>query len=73
MGFLRILEIVSLATTLVGLYLLGEKNAYGFLIFTVSLGCQAWIFYKNKNWFLIFQMAVLMVFNLFNFNKWIGG
>jgi hypothetical protein len=73
MGFLRILEIISLITTLIGLYLLGEKVALGFIIFTVSLGCQIYIFYKGKNWFLVVQMIVLITFNIFNYFKWIGG
>lgn len=73
MGFLRILEIVSLVTTLIGLYLLGEKEALGFLIFTVSLICQFYIFYKGRNWFLVIQMLVLIIFNIYNYNKWIGG
>jgi len=73
MGILRLLEIVSLITTLIGLYLLGEKIALGFLIFTVSLACQLYIFYKGKNWFLVVQMVVLIIFNMFNYNKWIGG
>jgi hypothetical protein len=72
MGILRVLEITSLLTTILGLYLLGEKNAFGFLIFTVSLLCQALIFYKNKNWFLIFQMFILVIFNIFNYFKWMG-
>lgn len=72
MGFLRLLEIISLITTLIGLYLLGEKEALGFLIFTVSLFCQFYIFYKGKNWFLVVQMIVLITFNIYNYNKWLG-
>lgn len=73
-----ILSIVSLITTLIGLYLLGEKKASGFLIFTISLACQMYIFYnpdpeacKGPNWFLIIQMIVLIVFNIVNYRKWI--
>jgi len=73
MDILRFLEIISLITTLIGLYLLGEKNACGFLIFTVSLLCQLYIFFKGKNWFLVLQMLVLVAFNIFNYNKWIAG
>ncbi len=68
-------SIISLVTTLIGLYLLGEKKALGFVIFTISLSCQAYIFYvpdhrDGPNWFLIFQMVVLIVFNLINYRKW---
>lgn len=73
MDFLRILEIVSLITTLIGLYFIGEKIAFGFLIFTVSLSCQMYIFFKGKHWFLFLQMVVLIVFNIVNYQKWILG
>ena len=72
MDVLRVLEICSLITTIIGLYLLGEKQAIAFHIYNISLACQAYIFYKHKNWFLIFQMAVLVAFNLFNYYKWTG-
>jgi len=65
-----ILSIVSLITTLIGLYLLGEKKASGFLIFTISLVCQMYIFYMNKNLFLFFQMMILIIFNIWNYCKW---
>ena len=65
-----ILSIISLITTLIGLYLLGEKKANGFLIFTFSLACQLYIFYLQKNWFLFTQMIALIVFNIWNYRKW---
>jgi hypothetical protein len=68
-----ILSILSLITTLIGLYLLGEKKASGFLIFTASLACQMYIFYSQKNWFLFFQMIVLITFNVINYRKWVRG
>ena len=64
------LSIVSLITTLIGLYLLGEKKAMGFIIFTLSLSCQLYIFYTQQNWFLVVQMLVLIGFNIFNYRKW---
>ncbi len=70
MGFLRIIEISSLITTIIGLYLLGEKNSFGFILHAVSVACQSYIFYKNKNWFLIVQMAILFIFNIWNYIKW---
>jgi hypothetical protein len=68
-----ILSIISLITTLIGLYLLGEKKASGFLIFTASLSCQLYIFFAQNNWFLVFQMVVLIIFNIVNYRKWIRG
>lgn len=73
MDLLRVLEIVSLITTLIGLYLIGEKSPVGFMVFNISLLCQMFIFYKGKKWFLILQMFVLISFNLFNYLKWTGG
>jgi hypothetical protein len=72
MGLLRVLEIFSLLTTIVGLYLLGEKSSYGFLVFNISLLCQSYIFFKSKTWFLLFQMFVLIAFNSYNYFKWTG-
>lgn len=66
----KILEILSLITTIIGLYLLGEKKRSGFLIFDFSLLCQMIIFICNKNYFLIFQMIVLISFNSYNYVKW---
>ena len=70
--FLSLLEIISLITTCFGLYLLGEKVPVAFQFYNISLLCQMYIFYKNKNWFLIFQMMVLISFNFFNYYKWTG-
>ena len=63
-----IVSIISLITTIIGLYLLGEKNELGFVIFTLS--CQMYIFWIQSNWFLVFQMIVLVIFNLRNYKKW---
>lgn len=68
-----ILSIISLLTTILGLWLLGEKKASGFLIFTISLGCQLYIFYTQNNMFLVAQMVVLIAFNVFNYRKWVRG
>ncbi len=67
------LSIISLITTIIGLYLLGEKKASGFLVFTASLACQMYIFHSQKNWFLFFQMIVLITFNVVNYRKWVRG
>lgn len=73
MDLLIVLSIISLITTMVGLYMLGEKNPFGFLIFTGSLVCQMYIFYDQKNWFLFCQMIILIIFNIVNFKKWVLG
>lgn len=70
MGILTVLSCISLVTTVVGLLLLGRKKASGFMVFTVSLLCQVYIFYVHDNKFLIFQMTVLIFFNIKNFLLW---
>ena len=44
-----IISIVSLITTIIGLYYLGEKKAVGYIWFTISLACQMYLFYISKN------------------------
>ena len=73
MDFLKKLEIMSLVFTLIGLYLISEKIAAGFLIFDISLFCQFIIFWSQNNRFLMFQMVVLMIYNSYIFFKWTGG
>ena len=73
MDILNKIGIVSFASTLIGLYLLGEKNAWCHIVFIGSYSAQIYIFYKTKQWFLIFQMVALTVFGIYNYFKWIGG
>ena len=61
---------VSLITTIIGLYYIGEKDKRGFIYHTVSVSCQAWLFYIEDNWFLIIQMIILIIFNIRNYIKW---
>jgi hypothetical protein len=65
-----ILSIISLITTLIGLYHLGEKEKVGFLIFNISLICQMFIFSLQNNKFLFVQMIILIIFNIWNYYKW---
>ena len=63
----------SFIATLIGLYLLGEMNAWCHIIFFGSYLGQIYIFYKTKQWFLILQMIALTIFAVINYFKWIGG
>lgn len=65
-----LISIVSLITTLIGLYYVGEKNKVGFILYIISLLCQTYLFCKIDNWFLVVQMFVLIVFNAVNYFKW---
>jgi len=64
------LSVVSLLSTIIGLSYLGDKNARGFLFFTLSLFFQGVMFFMQSNWFLVFQMFILVVFNLITYLKW---
>jgi hypothetical protein len=67
-----LVSIISILTTLIGLYYIGEKNKKGFILHTISVGCQAYLFYilPEPNWLLIAQMLVLAIFNIRNYFKW---
>ena len=65
-----IISIVSLAMTIHGLFLLGNKVEFGFIMFSISLLCQLYIFIIQENWILVIQMIVLIGFNLRNYRKW---
>lgn len=63
-----ILSVISLISTLLGLYALGEKYKSGFMLYNVSLICQIYLFYMNK--FIVIQLLLLIFFNFRNFRKW---
>ena len=65
-----ILSVISLPTTIVGLWLLGKKDKAGFLYFSASLSCQLIIFAVQHNYFLVIQMIVLLLFNMRNYTVW---
>ncbi|MFW9877021.1 MAG: hypothetical protein ACFFG0_28350 [Candidatus Thorarchaeota archaeon] len=62
------ISLVSLVTTLLGLYALGEKYKSGFMLYNISLICQMVLFYTNR--FIVIQLIVLMIFNFRNYYKW---
>jgi len=61
-------SIVSLITTVVGLYYLGIKRATGYIWFTISLSCQMYLLRDNV--LLVTQMIILIVLNIRNYRKW---
>lgn len=66
-----LIQIVSLVTTLIGLYLVGEKKKSGFMFYNVSLLCQIYLFIPA--YIIIVQLLVLLFFNFYNFKKWKKG
>lgn len=73
MDVLEILSAFSCLMTVIGLWLLGNKNKNGFLIFTLSLIAQTYIFYVGNNGYLVVQMLILITFNIINYFKWKWG
>lgn len=65
-----IISMVSLITTVIGLYYLGIKKAAGYIWFTISLSCQMYLFYISENIFLVIQMIILIILNIKNYRKW---
>jgi hypothetical protein len=65
-----LISAISLITTLIGLYYIGEKNKWGFVYHTISVGIQGYLFFVLSNWFLVIQMIILAVFNIRNYIKW---
>lgn len=65
-----LISVVSLLTTIIGLYYIGEKIKIGFIYHTVSIICQGYLFYLVSNNFLIVQMIILAIFNIRNYFKW---
>ena len=47
-----IISLISLLTTVIGLYYLGIKKAVGYVWFTISLSCQMYLFYISENIFI---------------------
>ena len=65
-----IISAISLITTLIGLYYIGEKNKWGFVHHTISVAIQGYLFFVLQNWFLVIQMIILAAFNVRNYYKW---
>ena len=67
------LQIISLVTTLIGLFLIAKKRKFGFIHYIISLTCQGIIFYMRHDWVLVFQMLILISCNIYAFKEWKKG
>jgi hypothetical protein len=65
-----LISAISLITTLIGLYYIGEKNKLGFVHHTISVIIQGYLFFVLQNWFLVIQMLILAIFNVRNYLLW---
>lgn len=66
-----LIQVISLLTTIVGLYLVGEKIKWGFIFYNVSLLCQIYLFFGS--YIIVVQLILLIIFNVYNFRKWKKG
>lgn len=73
MKLLSVLGFLSFILTILALWLMGVPSRWCFITFIVSILAQAYIFLKTKQWWLLSQMAVLMVFNIVNYFRWLAG
>jgi len=64
------LDWLAAAFALVGVYFLGNKNKYGFIICMVS--CAIWIIVALSIgvYGLLLEVIPLFLLNIYNFNKW---
>ena len=73
MAFLTLyntIGLISFILTFVGLIYLGEVNKICHLIFCCSYILQIYLFYKQKQFFLILLMITLTIFALLNYFLW---
>jgi len=67
---LNIMGAFAFLLTCAGLMILRFKNSNGWLILLPSYLIQIIIFWETKQYFLLLQMIVLLVFSLLNYIKW---
>ena len=64
------LGLISFVLTIVALCFLGIPNKWCYGFFTVSMIIQGIVFHRTKQWWLMVQMAVLIIFNVINYIRW---
>ena len=65
-----LISIISIVTTLIGLYFVSEKKKCGFIYYTISLTAQGYLFVLQQNWLLVLQMLILILSNVWVYWKW---
>ena len=64
------LGLIVLTLTIFAMWLVGGKNRYAFVVFTISQFIQIHIFWNKGQGFLILTMILLIIFNVINYFKW---
>ena len=65
-----VVGIISLITTIIGMYYVAKKIKTGFIYYSISLIAQLVLFTLLSNWFLVLQMIVLLSSNVYIYWKW---
>lgn len=64
------LDWISAAFALVGVFLVGQKNKYGFLVCMISGVCWCFVAISTGVYGLFLEVLPLFVLNSYNFYKW---
>ena len=64
------LDWIAAVIALLGVYIIGRKNKYGFLICMVSGAIWCIVAVLTGVYGLLLEVLPLFAMNLFNFNKW---
>jgi nicotinamide riboside transporter PnuC len=65
-----LLGMIVLILTIIAMYLLGLKEKFSYVVFTISQVIQIYIFYDKRQGFLILTMIILISLNIVNYFKW---
>lgn len=65
------LGLISFIFTFIGLVYLGKVDKICHVIFCVSYTLQIYLFYKQRQYFLIMQMTTLFIFSVINYSMWL--
>lgn len=66
----NIVGVISLISTIIGMYFVSKKMKSGLVYYTVSLVVQLILFTMESKWFLVVQMLVLIASNGYVYWKW---
>jgi len=64
------LDWIAAAVALIGVFLVGQKNKYGFLVCMLSGFCWCLVAVSTGVYGLFLEVLPLFFLNLYNFNRW---
>ena len=65
-----IIDWIAAIVALTGVYFIGRKNKYGFLICAVSGVIWCCVALSTGVYGLLLEVVLLFILNIYNFNKW---